>query len=97
MFEQPALLTVAQVAKLMSVSQSTIHKLADENALPFETVKIGSIKRFRLTDVEQFLGGVGYMSAPSKPSVPATHCEGQLQIPVGLPGGPAVVTCEAGV
>lgn len=47
------LMTINDVCTMLSVSESTIRRLAENRAIPF--LKVGGSVRFRLTDVNEYL------------------------------------------
>ena len=56
--ETRPLIDVAACAKLLGFSESFVHKQADANDLPFETLRIGNRKRFRPAEVEAYVNGL---------------------------------------
>lgn len=54
---QSHMVDAADVAKALDISVSAVYQLGKRNELPFESIKLGRIVRFRRKDVEAFLGG----------------------------------------
>ncbi len=52
----PAVYSLAEVAALLHVSYTTAHELAQRDALPVESLKIGRVYKFRRSDVDRYLG-----------------------------------------
>ncbi len=51
---EPALLTVNQVAKLLSCSSRHVYRLADRSAIP-QPVRLGALVRWRRDEIEQWI------------------------------------------
>lgn len=51
MFVKEALLTPSDVAGVLSISKTTVHRLADRGQLPF--IWVGGQRRFKVDDIER--------------------------------------------
>ena len=84
----PMLLTIKQTATLLGISASSILRLVQRRVLP-QPIRLGSLVRWRRTEIEAFVRGDGCTSSPQEPEAPPRRGRGRPKGSRNKPKAPA--------